>query len=353
MRFPISTENITKHLKQLENLKTGLDFSTVHIVITDENANVLYANKAVEQNTGFTQREVIGKNPADLWGGKMPKKFYEDMWRTIKIEKKPFSGEVQNFRKDGTPYWQELLISPVLDENGEVRFFIGMEPDITEKKKREEFKEQFISAIGHQVRNPLITIRWVLEELLTSKALEGEDRKDLEKAYLENLNLSDLIKDLLILSRIENSALEAETIRLDEEINNAIESVKKKHSDVSFSFKNEIGEVPLIVIKALALQVFLNIIYNAAEHTDKERGEVVVNIQKFTQGLLFSCHNNGVPIPDDIQSKIFTKVSSTSGGEGLGLYIVKMICDYLTWKVTFKTGEGGTTFYVSIPWPNQ
>lgn len=353
MRVPISPENLRKHFKQIENLKSGLDSSPLHIIIVDENANILYANKAVEQNTGFTQREIVSKNPADLWGGNMPKRFYEDMWRTIKIEKKPFMGEVQNIRKDGTSYWQELLIAPILDEYGEVKFFMGMEPNITDKKKQEEFREQFISVVGHQVRNPLVTIRWVLKELLGNKNLSEEERQDLEKAYTENQTLTDLVKDLLILSRVENWALEAETVRLDEELTRAIESVQKKNPEVSFSFQNEIGPVPLIAIRSLILQVFLNIIYNAAEHTDKEYGEVTVKLQKFDQGILFSCHNNGAPIPEDMRPQIFSKVKSTSGGEGLGLYIVKMICDYFTWKVTFKTGEDGTTFYVIIPWPNQ
>lgn len=353
MRVPISTENLAKHLKQIENLRSGLDLSPVHIVITDENANVLYANKAVEQNTGFSQQEIIGKNPADLWGGKMPKKFYEDMWRTIKIEKKAFTGEIQNIRKDGTPYWQELLVTPVLNELGEVKFFIGMEPNITEKKKREEFREQFISAVGHQIRNPLTTIRWVLENLLNSTSLGETERQDLEKAYKENQSLTDLVKDLLILSRVENWALESETVRLDEELADAIGLIQKKHPNISFSFQNEIGSVPLTTIKSLALQVFLNIIYNAAEHADKEHGEVTIRLQEFSQGILFSCRNNGAPIPENFQSQIFSKVSSTSGGEGLGLYVVKMISDYLTWRITFKTDQDGTTFYVIIPWPNQ
>lgn len=109
----------------------------------------------------------------------------------------------------------------------------------------------------------------------------------------------------------------------------------------------------MTIIKSLALQVFLNIIYNAAEHADKKHGEVIIKLQEFSQGILFSCWNNGAPIPEDIQPQIFSKVSSTSGGEGLGLYIVKMIGNYLTWQVTFKTDRDGTTFYVIIPWPNQ
>lgn len=353
MRVPISPDKLSKHLKQIENLKNGLDLSPTHIIIVDENANILYANKAVEQNTGFSQQEVIGKNPADLWGGNMPKKFYEDLWRTIKVEKKPFMEDVQNVRKDGTSYWQELFIIPILDENGNIKFFIGLEPNITEKKKREEFREQFISALGHQVRNPLITIRWILEEILENPSLDSKEKENIERALQEDLTLTDLVKSLLILSHVEKLAIELETVRLDEELTKAIESVKKKHPNILLSFQNKVGSSPLSTIKSLALQVFLNIIHNAAEHAKKEHGEVVIKLQKFSQGLIFSCYNNGQPIPEDIQTQIFSKVKSTSGGEGIGLYIVKMICDYLGWQVTFETSENGTTFYVTIPWPNQ
>ena len=353
MRTPISFDKVSKHLQEIKVLKKAFDLLPDHVIVSDEHANILYANKAVEHNTGFSQEETIGKNPADLWGGKMPKRFYEEMWRTIKIEKKPFVGEVQNMRKDGTTYWQEVHISPVLDEDGNIKFFIGIEPNITERKKREQFKEEFISAIGHQARNPLAAIQWMLESLLGRVDLKDEERSDLQRIYREDKTLANLIKDLLILSRVEDWALEEETVRVDEELVNIIEIVKQKHPDISFSFQNNIGSVPILAVKSLTLQVFSNIIHNAAEHANKERGEVTVKLEKLSQGMLFSCHNNGGPMPPDIVPKIFTKVSSTSGGAGLGLYIVKMISDYLTWRVSFETGENGTVFHVMIPWPNQ
>ena len=79
MRTPISFGKIANRLDEIKVLKKAFDLLPDHVIITDENANILYANKGVENNTGFSQKEVIGKNPADLWGGKMPKKFYEDM----------------------------------------------------------------------------------------------------------------------------------------------------------------------------------------------------------------------------------------------------------------------------------
>jgi len=355
MRFPISQEEISNRLEEVSKLglKKGFDLSPAHIVITDENANIIYANKAVESHTSFSPEEIIGKNPGDLWGGNMPKSFYENMWYTIKTKKKPFVGAVQNKKQDGTLYWQELFITPILDEKGDIRFFIATEPDISEKKKQDQFRDQFISALGHQTRNPLITIKWILENLLANSGLGETERQELEKIYQENQTLTNLVNDLLILSRVENLTLETETIHLDEEIENGIEAVKKKSPDVVITFENELGSVTINVVKSLALQVFLNIMYNAAEHADKEQGVVTVKLQKYEQGILFSCHNNGEPIPEEMKSQIFTKVTSATGGAGLGLFIVKMISEYFGWKVWFDTGEGGTTFYATIPFPNQ
>lgn len=354
MRVPIPQEEISKRLKEITKLglKRGFDSSPFHIVITDDNANIIYANKAVQERTGFPVEEIIGKNPADLWGGNMPPKFYENMWRTIKIEKKPFVGDVQNKKKDGTSYWQELFIASILDEGGNVRFFIGIEPDITDKKQREQFKEQFISAVGHQVRNPLTVIRWILDNLLASPELREAERRELEKVYQQNVNLAGLIRDLLLLSKVENPAPQIETVKLAEEIESIISSVKQKHPDVSIVFENNAGSATLDSIRSLTLQVFSNIIYNASEHASEEAGKVIVKLEKNSQGLIFSCYNNGQPIPEEIKSQVFTKVISKTDA-GLGLFIVKMISDYFGWRVSFDTGEAGTTFYVKIPYPNQ
>ncbi len=136
-RIPISKEKLEVLRKEIKPITEGFDLVSDHVIITDENANVLYANKAVEEKTGFSQSEILHKTPGDLWGGKMPPEFYRDMWHKIKDLKQAFSGEVQNIRKDGTHYWQLLQIFPVLGTDGNPRFFIGIEPDITARKVAE------------------------------------------------------------------------------------------------------------------------------------------------------------------------------------------------------------------------
>lgn len=359
MRKPILKNEFDRLTGQIQSIKAGFDLLNDHVIITDENGNILYANKAVENSTGFSIEEILGKNPADLWGGQMGTDFYEKMWHTIKIDKKPYVGEVQNKRKDGSLYWQELHISPILNNEGDVIFFIGIEPNISERKEREKFREEFISIIGHQLRNPLTSIKWTIELLSKSAKLSKKDKERLENIYNENQNLSDFVGDLLILSKLNVISPTEQNIDLASEIEKLITEVKKQNPNVDFYF-NKIGQdFSLPTNKSLAMQIFSNIIYNAAEYSDKTGGKVFLVLEQAKNYYYFSCENNGLVIPKEEQSKIFSKFFRASNasqskekGTGLGLFLVKMICDKFGWEVSFKSPapdkKTGTAFFVKI-----
>lgn len=95
------------------------------VVITDLEGNVLYANESLAKVTGYEVHEMLGNKPS-LWGGQMPEEFYKGIWTKIK------GGEVAvvmvtNKRKNGELYDAKLRISPILDQNGDPKFFIGIE----------------------------------------------------------------------------------------------------------------------------------------------------------------------------------------------------------------------------------
>lgn len=119
---------------ELEKFRQAVDASFDHVVITDPDGRVFYANHATELMTGYSKEEIIGQTPA-LWGGQMSHEFYETFWRTIKIEKNGYAGELTNRRKDGTKYLSSLRVAPIFDEDGEIKFFVGIERDITEERK--------------------------------------------------------------------------------------------------------------------------------------------------------------------------------------------------------------------------
>ena len=126
-RKPLSPTKLKSAKTQAGKKAKGFDAFSEHVVVTDANAVILYANKAAEEATKFSSQEMIGKNPADLWGGNMPKEFYQEMWQTIKESKKPFVGDIKNTRHDGAEQWQQLYVAPLLDAKGKVKYFLGME----------------------------------------------------------------------------------------------------------------------------------------------------------------------------------------------------------------------------------
>ncbi len=121
----------------LSKFKRAVENASSHIIITDPEAKIVYANEAAYRITGYSHEEMIGNNPR-LWGGQMGKEFYQKMWQQIKFEKKPFRSEIRNKRKNGELYTAIMTISPILDEKNNLLGFIGLEDDITDRIKAEE-----------------------------------------------------------------------------------------------------------------------------------------------------------------------------------------------------------------------
>lgn len=132
--------------------KQAIDQSISHTVVTDSNGTVIYANRAAETTTGFSFAEMQGETPR-LWGGLMDSAFYKDLWKTIKVDKKSFSGVLKNIRKDGEVYYAKAMISPILDAKGNLLGFIGSETDISFEKKKEAEAERLSKlSIGSEIK---------------------------------------------------------------------------------------------------------------------------------------------------------------------------------------------------------
>ena len=139
IRIPIDAPAKKRVEEYIESFSTTFNLFSDMIIVTDSNANILFANEAMARVTGYSVGEVLNQNPGDLWGGQMEKGQYERMWARIKGEKKTYISVVRNKKKDGTLFWQETHIYPVLDDaTGEVLLFIGFAPDISERVLAEE-----------------------------------------------------------------------------------------------------------------------------------------------------------------------------------------------------------------------
>ena len=123
--------------ERLRKLTRAVEQSPESIVITDLDGNIEYVNPTFEKNTGYTLKEVMGKNPRILQSGNTPKETYTELWKAI-LAGQTWYGELQNKKKNGDLYWESAVISGVTDEHGKVTGFLAVKQDVTAMKQYQE-----------------------------------------------------------------------------------------------------------------------------------------------------------------------------------------------------------------------
>ncbi len=135
---------ITDGLNALKLKDTALNAAANSIVITDSSGRIEWINQAFSQTTGYSPDEARGKNHSVLVkSDKQDSAFYATLWNTV-LSGKVWRGELINRRKDGTLHDEEMTITPLLDELGEISHFVAVKQEITGRKQAEKY-EQFRS----------------------------------------------------------------------------------------------------------------------------------------------------------------------------------------------------------------
>lgn len=160
--------------------RQAVEQSALAISITDERANILYANPAFERVTGYARGEVAGHNESILSYKVTPKLVYETLWAQLKRQR-AWNGLLVNRRRDGSRYLADLTITPVVGEDGRTSHFLGMHRDVTEMHRLER-----------QVQNQKTMIESVVDAAQVAICLLDED----ERVVLDNQEYKKLIGDL-------------------------------------------------------------------------------------------------------------------------------------------------------------
>ncbi len=352
-----------------ELFKNAVEQAFDHIFITDKEGTIIYVNHVGELMTGYSKEEIIGHKPS-LWGGVMPQNFYKELWKTILVEKKNFSYEITNKRKNGSTYVAQMHLSPIIDSRGNIRFFLAIERDITREKEIDKAKTEFISFLSHQFRGPLSVINMSAEMLLDpTMNMTNEQREYIREIHDSNHKLTDLVNNLLDISKIEGGTFSVEPHETDLEkmiadiMHEQFHIAKEKNID--FRFSSKLKNSILYIDEKLTRIVIQNIISNALKYTPI-KGKVSIDIKPYcTQskralikhGTLITIKDTGYGIPIHEQKNIFNKLYRAKNiknmkveGTGLGLYIVKTIIDKMGGTIWFSSKvHVGTTFFIVLP----
>lgn len=211
-RVLITLQDITQHLRKSERLRQlnrAIEQSPVAVMITDLRGRILYVNPEFSEMTGYSTREVIGKNPRFLKSGRHNQSFYDDLWKTI-LEGRTWNGEIENRRKGGEVYWERASIAGVKDERGQLTHFVALKEDVTEHKnlEKELLRQERLAAVGqlaagisHDFNNLLTTIIGHADLMQMDSNLSDSQLSYLELIVSQGRRASQLTRQILDFSR--------------------------------------------------------------------------------------------------------------------------------------------------------
>ncbi len=230
--------------------------------------------------------------------------------------------------------------------------------DITEFKKLEKMKKDFVVNVSHELRTPLTAIKGFVETL--EEEIDQQQKHYLEVIKKHTERLINIVQDLLLLARLEEKevALEWEEVNLKNLIEDVArifeEKVKDKGLTLRLEVEEDIGSIKGDTFKLE--QMFINLVDNAVKYTEK--GEVKISLRREgSVGVKIEIQDTGIGIPAEHLERIFERFyvvnksrSRRLGGTGLGLSIVRHIVLLHNGEINVESTPGaGSKFVIILP----
>jgi PAS domain S-box-containing protein len=362
-------------------------------------------NTGAERIKGYRADEIIGKHFSTFY----PSEAIERGWPAYELSEAArvgrFEDEGWRLRKDGTPFWANVVISALRGPDGALRGFAKVTRDVSERKKQQERienltrelerrveqlaatnrtleqknldNESFVYSVSHDLRSPLVNLQGFSQELMlacqslatlvsredvpadvrqqATAVIDGELKESVDFIHNAVRHLSTIIDGLLRLSRVGRVEYESQDVDMKALVSDILSAM---HSQILASGVTvNVGPLPHVRGDRNAIgQIFANIIGNSLKSFDG-RNERVIEIAATGEGRpVFSIRDNGVGIPIEYHPKlfqVFQQVHKRPGrGEGMGLAIVRRIVERHGGKIWFESAPNvGTTFFFTLgPW---
>ena len=353
--------------EQLKVSDLALKAVSQGVIITNSDRLILSANPAFSFLTGYHKTEILGRDCSFLQGPLTDQITIQEIRDSLQ-HGADFFGEILNYRKDGTTFWNELTISHIYNEQGHLTHFIGVMRDISDRKQSEQAvagaieaaesasraKSEFLANMSHEIRTPMNGVIG-MTELALDTDLTTEQRDYLDAVKTSADTLLTVINDILDFSKIEAGKLDLDPIQVDlrEIIGNTLKPLAMRAHEKGLELTCDIADdVPhLLLADPVRLrQVLINLIGNAVKFT--AQGEVGLTVKVGSQSsdvvvLHFDVSDTGVGIPPEKLAKIFEPFSQADGsttrrfgGTGLGLTISTQLVEMMGGRLWVESHVG-------------
>ncbi|MBF0385138.1 MAG: PAS domain S-box protein [Candidatus Omnitrophica bacterium] len=353
----IMGQKIESQLKEIKAQKQKLEamFNSMNegVIVTDEKATVLSFNKQIENTFPVKHQESVGKNLLETIRNI---EIYEIVRKTINYTE-PISAEVTLVYPSQKTF--KINSTPIL-ENNSIAGCLVVIHDISELRRIENIRKEFIANVSHELKTPLTSIKGYVETLLDGAINDKENnRRFLEIMRGESDRLESLINDILSLSSIESKEMKPDktAFELSQILRELLPSFEARLKGKSIILNNYIEKrLTVIADKKQLSQVFINLIDNAIKF-NKNNGSIDIKSRDMMTSIEISISDTGLGIPNKDITRIFERFyrvdkarSREMGGTGLGLSIVKHIIDGHNGTLRVESTEGlGSTFFFTLP----
>ncbi len=346
-QLQIIEHNETRLHGVLENMSNGL-------LLVEKDRKIVLVNRAIEELLGYATNDLVGKRHIEATRHSEMSDTIEECFRTRgKIEKELI-----------LYYPREKILlanfAPMKSETNEILGVVVILNDITDFRKLEKIRRDFVANVSHELKTPLTSIKGFAETLLDGAYEDNETSLYfLNIINTESDRLLKIVKDLLDLSKIEsnNITLNKEPFLLKNLVKLLLITLEKQITIHQVNIQMEMDDELMIVAdKSHISQILINLMNNAISYTPIN-SDIVISARTSHNFYEISVKDNGIGINKENLDRIFERFyrvdkarTREKGGTGLGLAIVKHLVEAHRGNIYVDSEIGkGTVFTIQLP----
>lgn len=361
-RYHSALEELHLNRRIFRSVTSGISVSSA----TLPDMPLVYVNPAFEVMTGYCIEEIEGKNCRFLQGENREQPGLTLVREALR-EQHEVIAILRNYRKDGTPFWNELALSPIRNREGLLTHFVGIQKDVTARIELEAALRQseklaavgrLASSIAHEINNPLESVMNLLYLAQTSDDI-ADIKSYLTAADKEVRRVSLITHQSLRFYKQSSRPQEVYCREMLEPLLELYQS-RLENAHIAHEWRDRC-EGPIVCLESEIQQVLNNLIRNSLDARHSTGGRLIIRTREAKDqrsgvpGVMITVADTGTGISPELMPQLFKAFVSTKGigGTGLGLWISQEIVSRHHGRMWVRSsqqaGRSGTVFELFLP----